>query len=412
MSYRIVKVTSFYRDYLSDYYQRKPFIINESYDNQLMDIMKEGFAWADFFSKHLIKHGNEAFEIIRNAEPLQTAWARENNCKADNVLLKQLKKLKPDVLFLQDTINYSKEFIETLRKEIPSVKLIIAHVCSPHSHEQMDLFKSFDIMLVCSPGFQNYFNRNEIKNYLFYHGFEHTLLTEIQNKNDFEQNDILFIGSFFQSKTFHDSRLKLVESMLQADLPLVIYSEIKKQNYIDLKLLQMTFLSVKILRFLSMNSIIRNISPLRKATLLNEMPKRHVFSDKFISHLNNEAIFGIEMLKLLSRSKICLNNHGGIAGEYAANFRLFEVTGAGSLLLTDHKSNINDLFVPDTEIVTYRSESECISKSRWLLDNPLECQKIALAGQQKTLSSHTLEKRVGLLNDIILKELALISIKK
>jgi spore maturation protein CgeB len=111
------------------------------------------------------------------------------------------------------------------------------------------------------------------------------------------------------------------------------------------------------------------------------------------------------MLRLLSRSKICLNSHGGVAGEYAANIRMFEVTGAGSLLVTDDKKNIKDLFIPDTEIITYSSPGECISKLKWLLDKPEEIKKIALEGQQKTLKNHTLEQRVGLLNEIILKEL-------
>lgn len=404
MSYRIVKITSFYRDYLSDYYKRKPLITNENYDVQLSDIMSEGFAWADFFSKHLRELGQEAFEIIRNAEPMQATWAKENGCNADKTLLYQLKKLKPEVVFFQDTINYSNEFIKEIRKEVPSIRLLIAHVCSPYSDAQLALFKSFDIILVCSPGFQNYFSRHGIKNFLFYHGFEKDLLSKIQDNDNFEENDILFIGSFFQSKTFHDSRLRLIESILRADLPLTIYSEIKSQRTIDLRLLQMTFISTRILRGLSLNRFVQNNSALRKAALLNEMPKRNYFSAKFYSHLQNRGIYGVEMLKLLSRSKISLNNHGGIAGEYAANIRMFEVTGAGSLLLTDNKRNIKDLFEPDSEIITYSSPGECISKLRWLLDHPEETKKIAFAGHQRTLKSHTIEQRVGLLNEIILKE--------
>jgi spore maturation protein CgeB len=396
MSYRFVKITSFYRDYLSDYYQRKPHVFEYNYDAQLADLMSEGFAWADFFSTHLRGKGNEAFEIVRNAEPMQLSWARENGCKTDNILLYQLKKLKPDVILFQDTISYSSEFVKSIRKEIPSIKLIIAHVCSPYSNEQLDLFKSFDIVLVCSPGFQNYFNRHGIKNYLFYHGFEQSLVPKIHENNNFDENDILFIGSFFQSKTFHDSRLKLVESILRSELPLTIYSAIKKQSLFELKRLQSAYLSVQFLRLLSLNKVISKI---------NGLPKKHHYSSNFTSHLHNEAIYGIEMLKLLNRSKICLNNHGGISGEYAANIRMFEVTGAGSLLVTDDKINIKDLFIPDSEIITYSSPGECVSKLKWLLENPGEIKKIAFAGHQKTLKYHTLEQRANFLNDIILKEL-------
>jgi spore maturation protein CgeB len=406
MSYRIVKITSFYRGYLSDYYLRKPEISKKSYNEQLSDIMGEGFAWADFFSKHLNHLGNEAAEIIRNAEPLQSAWARENGCNASNLLLHQLKKLKPEVVFFQDTISYSSEFIKVIRKEVPSIRLVIAHVCSPYSNAQLELFRSFDIILVCSPGFRNYFDRHGIKNYLFYHGFERSLVSGIKENSKYDESEILFIGSFFQSKTFHDSRLKLVESILGADLPLTIYSEIKKQSFIDLKLLQMAYVSSQVLRSISLSSIVQNNTALRKAALLNEMPKKNKFSDNFYSHLHNKGIYGSEMLKLLSRSKICLNNHGGIAGEYAANIRMFEVTGAGSLLITDDKVNIKDLFEPDSEIITYSSPGECISKLSWLLDNPGQISGIARAGHIRTLKDHSLEQRAVLLNDIIRKELA------
>jgi hypothetical protein len=405
MSYRIVKITSFYRGYLSDYYLRKPGIVEKSYSEQLSDIMGEGFAWADFFSKRLNRLGNDAFEIIRNADPLQKTWARENGCKSDNVLLCQLKSLKPDVVFFQDTVNYSHEFIKQIRHEVPSVRLIIAHVCSPYSDAQLALFKTFDIVLVCSPGFQNYFNRHGIKNYLFYHGFEHSLVPQLKENDSFDENDILFIGSFFQSKTFHDSRLKLVESVLQANLPLTLYSEIKKQNVLDLKLLQSTYIASHLLNKISLGRVVQGNAALKKAALLSELPRGRKYSEKFYSHLINKGIYGIEMLKLLSKSKICLNNHGGISGEYAANIRLFEVTGAGSLLVTDEKRNMKDLFIPDSEVITYSSPSECISKLKWLLTNPEETKKIALAGHERTIKDHTIELRAGLLNEIILKEL-------
>lgn len=405
MSYRIVKITSFYRDYLSDYYERKPLITQQKYDVQLSDLMEEGFAWADFFAQHLRKLGNEAFEIVRNAEPMQLTWASENDVKTDNILLYQLKKIKPEVVFFQDTISYSSEFIKDLRKEVPSIRLIIAHVCSPYSNAQLDLFKSFDFVLVCSPGFQKYFNRHGIMNFLFYHGFEQSLLPKITDNNNFSNNEILFVGSFIQSETFHDQRLKLVESILEENLPLSIYSKINQQSFFNLKFKQAAYLSAELLKLLSLQKFIRSNTILRKSALLKELPGKQQFSANFYSHLNNKAVYGIEMLKLLQKSKICLNNHGGISGEYAANIRMFEVTGAGSLLLTDNKINIRDLFEPDKEVITYDSHSECISKLKWLLENPVEIGKVARAGHERTLKSHTLEQRVEYLNELILQKL-------
>ena len=43
--------------------------------------------------------------------------------------------------------------------------------------------------------------------------------------------------------------------------------------------------------------------------------------------ITEPAVFGLDMYKLISKSKIILNIHGEIAGDYAGNVRLFEATG-------------------------------------------------------------------------------------
>ena len=74
--------------------------------------------------------------------------------------------------------------------------------------------------------------------------------------------------------------------------------------------------------------------------------------------------------------------------------RLYEATGMGSLLLTDHKDNLNEIFEIDKEIVTYKSKEEASDKAFYYLRNPDQLKKIALAGQKRTLKDHTYEKRM------------------
>jgi spore maturation protein CgeB len=71
------------------------------------------------------------------------------------------------------------------------------------------------------------------------------------------------------------------------------------------------------------------------------------------------------------------------------------------LLLTDAKQNLSDFFVIDKEVVTYSSSEECLEKINWLLSNPVKLEEIARAGQKKTLSEHSLEKRIYQLHKII-----------
>jgi spore maturation protein CgeB len=113
------------------------------------------------------------------------------------------------------------------------------------------------------------------------------------------------------------------------------------------------------------------------------------------------------MLNLFRNSKIVLNYHIGVAGDFAGNMRMFEVTGVGSCLLTDNKKNMRDLFDTDTEVVVYDNEDDCVAKVKWLLDHEKERKSIGLSGQQKTLKYHTVENRCSQIIDILNNELKL-----
>jgi spore maturation protein CgeB len=81
--------------------------------------------------------------------------------------------------------------------------------------------------------------------------------------------------------------------------------------------------------------------------------------------------------------------------------RLYEATGVGAMLLTDRKDNLHELFEIDKEVVSYSSKEEAAELVRYYLDHPEESQKIAQAGQARTLRDHTYEKRMSELVSIL-----------
>jgi spore maturation protein CgeB len=107
------------------------------------------------------------------------------------------------------------------------------------------------------------------------------------------------------------------------------------------------------------------------------------------------------MYKVLANSKICFNIHGEIAKKCAGNIRLFEATGIGTCLITDHKDNMKDLFEVGKEVVTYTNLNDCLEKVKWLINNPSERVKIAKSGQERVLKSHTVKNRVEQINSVI-----------
>jgi spore maturation protein CgeB len=109
-------------------------------------------------------------------------------------------------------------------------------------------------------------------------------------------------------------------------------------------------------------------------------------------------VFGLDMLEVLRSARVSLNV---VDHKEAANWRLFEVTGVGSCLLTSYRDNMAEMFEPDVEAVLYRSPAECRERARWLLDHPNDAERIAQAGHRRTLRDHTYASRAALVDEAL-----------
>ena len=123
--------------------------------------------------------------------------------------------------------------------------------------------------------------------------------------------------------------------------------------------------------------------------------------DSPIRRCHRGTAWAIEMYQILHRSRITLNHHIDIAGAYANNLRLYEATGVGTLLITDWKENLHEMFEPGKEVVAYRTPEECADLIRYYLNHEEERKAIARAGQERTLRQHTYFQRMQELVDIV-----------
>lgn len=401
----LLKVTSFYKDFLSSYYRSNPGITERSYQEQFKHLMAEGYGYADFFPRYLEQNYQmEAHEIIHNAGHLQKAWADEKGSRntGDELLLEQIAFHRPDVLFIQDSINFSAAFIDRIREKAPSVRLLIGHCCAPYTEANLEAFGQYDLMLTCSEKFLGEFQQHKIRGRLFPHAAEASLVPQ-RGKSRAPENDVIFIGSLLYRKEFHGTRITYIEEILKSGLPFSMIGLIEEDPWHLLKLKQASYLVVRTLEQSGVK-IFRGMRSYRKMAQLKEMPVRSRYSTLIRQNINRDLLFGKHMFEEIARHSIGFNLHAEVAGDYAVNVRMFEVTAAGALLLTDHKKNIRELFEPDSEILTYSSPAECIDKLRWALEHPEDARKIALAGQQRTLKDHSVEKRVELLFEIMKEE--------
>ena len=405
MSYRILKITSFYKGFLDDFYQKNNLLNKEPYEKQYKKLMNEKFAWADFFKLHIEYLGNEVIEVIHNAEFLQSAWQKEYVVKKNNnVVFEQIEFYKPEVIFFQDIKSFSGRFIKHIRDSFSFVKLIFGHSCSPYSEMEIQNFKHYDFILTCLPSFKKVFEKKGIKSYILYHGFEESVLDYIC-KDEVPHNNFVFIGSLVGGNDFHSKRIKYIERLLKEDVDLKLYASITKDTHLALRTKQMAYIASRLFYNIGLNEINQRISVLKKVSSCTKIPERTNFSKKIYKNIISDSYYGINMYNLLANSNIALNIHVGIAGKYAANMRLFETTGVGTLLFTEHKENIHEFFEPDYEIVTFNSIEECIEKSKWLINNPIKANEIALAGQKRTLKDHSLKNRFLQIDEIVSKHL-------
>jgi spore maturation protein CgeB len=403
----LLKITSFYKDFLNHYYQSYPQITGKSYDEQYKHLMDQGYGYADYFPRYLEKNYSlSASEIIHNAVPLQRAWALEKGSRlsGDELLLEQIDSIQPEVLFIQDSSNFDAAFLDRIREKVKSLRLLIGHCCAPYTAANLESFGRFDVMLTCSEKFLTELGQHQINCYLFPHAVESSLVKELSSQSTSE-NDIIFIGSLLYRNEFHRKRIAYVEEILKRGLPFRMYGMIEEDPWHRLKIKQATWLFVKLAYDAGIRGFQKN-RHLRKIAQLKEMPKRNRYPSIIRENLRRDMLFGKQMLDEIARHAIGFNLHGGVAGDFAANVRMFEVAGAGTLLVTDHKRNIGDLYDPDSEILTYESIEECIEKLKWAIDHPVEAAEIARAGQRRTLHDHSVEKRVDLLYDIIKQELS------
>jgi spore maturation protein CgeB len=104
-----------------------------------------------------------------------------------------------------------------------------------------------------------------------------------------------------------------------------------------------------------------------------------------------------DMVWNYSKSKIGLNlskNSNDKDGKLILKARPFEITGVGSMLLTQDAVGLSDCFKNETEIVVFNEIDELVSKCNFLTRNPKIAEKIARNGHKRFLKDH--ESRIRL----------------
>lgn len=390
-------LSEFYPEFLNNYYINNKCIVEQSYQEQLDHLVSKGFGWSNYLLKHLEVLGYVTKLHVINAGPLQMKWKQEFAQHSNNLIFDQIQVFNPEIIYIQNTASFSLQFIKELKEKIPTIRYMISWRSAPYTPEDVKKFSFFDLVLSSNPRIVSEFNNLNIKSELFHYGFEKGKEIAIQSLLKCEkEKDILFAGSLIEGRDYHNKRIHLLHEMIKAGLPLEIHSRVTPfyKKLIKKVFGSSVYYTNKYVKYTS--SFMPDI--MHKALLWRDIS----LNNQEMSNLKiKKEYYGDELLRLIQLSKCSINIHIDNAGEYAGNSRLFEVTGTGSCLLTDKKKNLELLFEPDIEVLTYSSNEECIEKAKWVIENPKKAKDIGLRGQKKCLERHSFKKRSEQLNEII-----------
>lgn len=368
---RILLLDTYYPAFVRQIYSANGDLARAGYATQRDFLLDQCFGTSDFYSRHLRLLDCEAQDLIANCIPLQIRWAEEAGVSVfrpfleisprlyrlplvgrllarlpgvQQLVLEQVRQLKPDILYCQDINFLVPETLGALKKSVP---LIVGQVASPLP--AAPFCRGYDLILTSFPHFVPRLRALGVAAEYFRIGFDASIL----------------------------GRLGAVEK----DIPASFVGGIGRHHG----------KAVPTLEYLACNTPI--------AFFGYGMENLHPRSP--IRPRHQGEVWGLEMYRALARSRITLNRHINVSENNANNMRLYEATGVGTLLLTDKKDNLGELFEVGKEVLAYESPEEAAALIAYYLNNPAEADAIAQAGQARTLSEHSYATRMGELLPIL-----------
>ena len=398
---RVMILSADYPRFLRNLYSSRPGLAERSYGEQMAARNDSLFGVADFYSRNFRAHGHEAAEFHVNNPWLQYAWARQQGLSilplepapdatplpavnpgsrlarhrlargldavigrlrslgrprphsaspaptyaADRkawehqILRAQIEQFRPDLILNQELAYLPSSFFRTAK---PAGALLFGQIAS--SMPEDDPFDGYDMMISSLPNQVGWFRGRGLRAELNRLGFEPAVLERLGPPPP-RDIPLSFVGSLSAD---HRDRVAFLEH-LATRTPLKIWG--------------------------------RGIDDLPKSSPLHAI-------------YQGEA-WGKEMYNILRRSRITLNIHIDLAEGWANNMRLYEATGMGTLLLTDWKKNLHEMFVPGEHVAAYRDAEDCVQKIHTLLADDAMRERIAAAGQRHAIAMQNYYLRTG-----------------
>jgi hypothetical protein len=378
MARSVLVIDTYYIDALRQLRVDHKFEGQVNHDNELRRVSEYGFGTGGAYVRALNALQWDAEIIIPNSLGLQDLWARKHHKKrpvglgweymqilarppiardllkwaphAHKILLQQVKDIRPDVLLVQDINAIPPSLVRQLKKYVGTV---IGEIASPLPPDAF--VRCYDRIISALPSIVEKAQTLGVPSTFLPLGFDARWATKSDTKT--REIDAVFVGSFTR---LQPTTAPLLRAIAEAIPGFRVYGTAKPDV-------------------------------LEVAGLTNHY---------------HGPVWGSEMFAVLGNSKIVVNRHGTVAGPYAVNMRMYETTGSGAALITENKSNLQDLFDVGPEVMAYNDIEEAVDIAVSLLADPNRLSALARAGQERTLRDHTYDRRAESLIEIFESDLA------
>jgi len=374
----ILFVDTYYFSLLQAHGLERHPVSSDSYSDALDEALDIGFGTGGALSRNLRALGWDATITIPNSLTLQSLWARDHGARhpwgagwaygahlarlpvARNLLhrfphlhgtlLEQIRRIRPDIVYVQDVNLLPPALSRQIRR---STDLLVGEIASPLPPKPFLL--AYDMIISALPTIVDTARSWGIAAEYVPLGFDERFA--VPGPTSARPIDALFVGSFSR---LQPQTIPLLQAVAERVPGLRIYGPAEP-------------------------------GVMEKAGL-----ERNYVG----------AAWGREMFDLLGSAKVVVNRHGAIAGDFAVNMRMYETTGAGAALVTERKSNLGELFEPGVEVIAYDGIQDAAEQAAALLADPARLDRVAAAGQARTLGEHSYRHRAARLADILTEQLA------
>jgi len=354
---------------------------SDSYSDLTSELESQNFGSSSLYRPGLESLGNSVEVVFANAQKAQLAWIKKSLARSNStfswrywqalsrlpiigqvihaksektqILIDQIAEYRPDVVYCLN-INFLNNRLVKRIKSMGAV--VVGQIASPLP--PVSFYKSYDHIFSAHPGQVEHFKNKGVSSSWLPLAFDSNQRARFDKTGWPERTkDVTFVGTFGRHQ--------------------------------------------------------RNTGPLLEA-IAKEIPGLQIFTLSNPKQLKRFGLtrsfrgkaWGSEMYEILAESKIVINRHGAVADGFSVNFRMFEATGMGALLVTEQGKNTFDLFEPGKEILTYTSTDDAVQVIKKALADFESYQSIALAGQHRTLTEHTYEKRSREIDGVLRQLLA------